>query len=365
MPIRRLRIQHLRNVEFADILLGEGFNCFVGANGAGKTTVLESVYLVGRGRSFRSPSLDTLIRHDSDKLSVFVDIESRATVDSILVSKLRRHPLAVEINGQQTSKLSEAASRLPLQLLTPEVSDLIFAGPAERRRYLDWGLFHVEHRYHALARDYSRALKQRNAWLRDAHKEGLGTLDPWAEVLQALAIEVDALRRAYCIELFEVIERTAKSLEIGIEPELTYKRGWTALESASFSELLQESTVGDVKFGSTRIGPHRADIDVKCGGHAADHTLSRGQAKLVAIAMKVAQVEFLQRKTGRQSTVLFDELIAELDYQRTDKVLEVLSRLGCQVIISSVELPDAIKGSIGNRARLFHVKQGAITALEE
>ncbi len=365
MPIRRLRLQHVRNVEFADIQLGEGFNCFVGANGAGKTTVLESVYLVGRGRSFRSTSLDALVQHDTDRLSVFIDLETRASVDAILVIKPCRHPLTVQINGQQTSKLSDAASRLPLQLLTPEVSELVFAGPAERRRYLDWGLFHVEHRYHALARDYSRALKQRNTWLRDAHKIRSGTLDPWAEVLQELAIEMDAFRQAYCVELFELIGRTAQSLDIGIESEFSYERGWTAQEGVSFSELLQETSAGDVKLGSTRIGPHRADIKVKSGGHSADHTVSRGQAKLIAIAMKVAQVELLQRKTGKQSTVLFDELIAELDYRRTVKVLEVLSRLECQVIISSVELPEAIKGSIGNRARLFHVKQGAITALEE
>ena len=365
MPIRRLRLQHVRNVRFADLQLGEGFNCFFGENGAGKTTVLEAVYMVGRGRSFRSTSLDTLVQHDADRLSVFIELEARAMVDAILVSKPRRQPLTLKINEQQASKLSDAASRLPLQLLTPGVSELVFAGPAERRRYLDWGLFHVEHRYHALARDYSRALKQRNTWLRETHKIRDGAVDPWAEVLQERAIEMDALRQAYCGELFEVIGRTAQLLDIGLEPEFSYERGWNAQQGISFAELLQENAAGDVKLGSTRIGPHRADIQVKSGGRDANQTLSRGQAKLVAIAMKVAQVELLRRKTGRQSTVLFDELIAELDYQRTEKVLDMLSRLECQVIISSVELPDAIKGSIGNRARLFHVKQGAITALEE
>ena len=365
MPISRLRVQHVRNVEFADVRLGDGFNCFIGDNGAGKTTVLESVFLVGRGRSFRSASLDTLIQHDVERLSVAIDLETRATLDSILVSKPRRHPLTVQINGQSSSRLSDAASRLPLQLFTPNVSELVFAGPAERRRYLDWGLFHVEHRYHALARDYNRALRQRNAWLRDIQRTKGRGLDPWAEVLQELAIEVDAFRRAYCVELFEAIRATAKSLDIGVDPDFSYQEGWKAQEGVSFSELLQETIAGDVKSGSTRIGPHRADVGVKAGGHDAGLMLSRGQAKLVAIAMKVAQVELLQRKTGKQSTVLFDELIAELDYQRAGRVLEILSRLGSQVIISTVELSDAIKASMGNRAQLFHVKQGAITALGE
>jgi DNA replication and repair protein RecF len=365
MPIRRLRLQNVRNIGFADIQLGEGFNCFVGANGAGKTTALESVYLIGRGRSFRSASLDSVVQHDADKLSVFIDLQTGAAVDTILVNKQRRQPLVIQMNGQRTAKVSDVAVRLPLQLLTPDVSELVFAGPAERRRYLDWGLFHVEHRYHALARDYSRALSQRNTWLRDNYSTRDERLDPWAEVLQDLALEVDYFRQSYCLELFEMIRNTAHSLDIGIEPEFIYQKGWKSKEGVSYAELLQESAIGDVKSGATRIGPHRADITVKSGGYDADQTLSRGQAKLVAIAMKVAQVELLRRKTGKQSTVLFDELIAELDYQRTGKVLEMLARSGCQVIISSVELPDAIKRLIGNQARLFHVKQGAITALEE
>lgn len=365
MPIRRLRLQHVRNVEFADIQFGDRFNCFVGENGAGKTTVLESIYLIGRGRSFRSPTVDTLVQHGMDGLSVFVDLQTPATVDTILFNKRRRQPLTIQINGQQTSRLSDSASRLPLQLLTPDVSELVFGGPAERRRYLDWGLFHVEHRYHTLARDYSRALRQRNTWLRDVLKIRMEALDPWAVVLQELALEMDSLRQKYCTELFELIRSITQSLDIGVEPEFTYQKGWKSKESTSFAELLQENTSGDVKLGTTRVGPHRADICVTVGAYDAVHMLSRGQAKLVAIAMNVAQVELLRRRTGKQSVVLFDEFIAELDYQRTGKVLEMLSRMESQVIISSVELPDAIKGSIGNRARLFHVKQGAITALEE
>jgi len=306
-----------------------------------------------------------LIKHDEDQLSASLDLESRGGVDSILIGKTRKQGLTLRINGQHAPRLSEAASRLPLQLLTPEVSDLVLAGPTERRQYLDWGLFHVEHRYHALARDYNRALRQRNTWLRDCARSGDKFLDPWRDVLQELAVQLDEFRRAYCTELFEHVVSTAQSLDVGMMLEFVYARGWREEEGRSFSELLQESTTGDIRLGTTRIGPHRADIHVKTGSHAASHILSRGQAKLVAIAMKVAQVELLKRKTGKQSTVLFDELTAELDYQRTSKVLEMLGRSGCQVIFSSVELPDAIKRSIGNLARLFHVKQGVITALEE
>ena len=365
MPIRRLRLQKFRNVEFADLELGAGFNCFLGANGAGKTTVLESIYLLGRGRSFRSSSLDTLIQHDAASMSASADLETHLGLDSILITKPRRQPLSLKINGQHTSRLSDVASRLPLQLLTPEVSDLVLAGPAERRQYLDWGLFHVEHRYHRVARDYSRALKQRNIWLRNSPAIRDQAIDPWSEVLQELALELDAFRFSYCAEIFEVIIDTAQSLDLGVPLEFFYFKGWKEEDGRTFADLLQESIVGDVKSGGTRAGPHRADIQIKTLGYAASPILSRGQAKLLAIAMKVAQVELLRRKTGNQSTVLFDELIAELDYQRTIKVLKMLGRLDCQVIITSVELPDAIKRSIENRSRLFHVKQGAITALEE
>ncbi len=365
MPIRRLRLQNFRNVEFADLELVPGFNGLIGANGAGKTSVLEAVYLMGRGRSFRSTFLDTLIQNDAKGLSVSIDLETPAGVDSVLIAKARKQALSLRINGQRAVRLSEAASKLPLQLFTPGVSDLVLAGPAERRQYLDWGLFHVEHRYHPVARDYSRALKQRNTWLRDSAGLGSKVLDPWRDVLSELAVQLDTFRQEYCTELFESIVCTAQSLDVGLEIDFSYEKGWRAEVGRSFSDQLLEGTAGDLSSGTTRIGPHRADIHVKTRQRAASDFLSRGQAKLVAIAMKVAQIEVLKRRTGRQSTVLFDELIAELDYQRTTNVLEMLERLGCQVIFSSVELPDAIKSSIGNRAHLFHVKQGAITALEE
>lgn len=365
MAIRRLRLQNFRSIEFAELDLCDGFNCFLGANGAGKTTVLESLYLLGRGRSFRSSSIDVLINHEAASLSASVDLETLSGFDSVLLNKPRRQPLSLKINGHHTQRLSDAASKLPLQLLTPEVSDLVLAGPVERRQYLDWGLFHVEHRYHVVARDYSRALKQRNTWLHDLPRARNQLIDPWAEVLQDLASELDAFRSAYCSEIFELIVDTAQSLDVGLPLEFFYFKGWKEVEGRTLADLLQESIVGDVKLGSTKVGPHRADIQVKTRGQAASDVLSRGQAKLLAVAMKVAQVELLRRKTGNQSTVLFDELIAELDYQRANKVLEKLRRLECQVIVSSVELPDAIKKTIENRSRLFHVKQGAITALEE
>lgn len=361
MAVRRLRVESFRNFNLAELVLSPELNCLVGANGSGKTSLLEAIFLVARGRSFRSASLDVLATHPLKHFKALLELEYGASSDTVLFAKTAGHSPEIRLNSTLVARLSEVASRIPVQLLTPEIADLVLSGPVERRQYLDWGLFHVEQGYHRVARDYARALKQRNLLLRNHPRSLSEAEDVWAKVLVELGDKITDFREAYCLELFPLVDRVVSELELGLTLEFRYQRGWP--DNTLLEQSMHDGRLADFRSGTTRIGPHRADIKMKTDGHPSAQVLSRGQAKLLAVALHIAQVQLLAKRAGKRCTVLFDEMIAELDHRHVSLVLTMLRRLESQVILTSVELPEALKGLIGKNSRVFHVKQGVIDAL--
>lgn len=338
---------------------------FLGGNGAGKTSVLEAIHVLGRGRSFRTGALDSLTNFSSDSFSIGADCsDARIGVESRLaISKQRSEQISVSRDGRPVVALSELASLLPIQVITPDVGQLVVGGPRVRRQFLDWGLFHVKQDYVSLVRDYSKALKQRNLWLKANSSQKSKVGDPWLHVLVPLGLSIHEARNSYCRKLMPFVRSFLTKLNTDLEIDFQYRSGWTGETAQSFIDCLEQDSSERVKSPQTRLGPHRADLQIIDSGRPSALTLSRGQAKLVAVAMQLGQAALLGNERSERTVVLFDELVSELDRRHVYVVFEVLRSLDCQVMLSAVELSDDLREEHLNQAAMFHVEHGNIREL--
>jgi DNA replication and repair protein RecF len=350
VSLASLRISGLRSLSQAALDLGPRLNLIHGANGSGKTSLLEAVFLTGRGRSFRTRHTEHLIARGQDHFTVFSQTESPA--HRIGFEYRRDESYTARLDGADVRSLAELPAAFFVEVIDPEVHRLVEGAPGERRRWLDWGVFHVEHAFLDHWLRFSRALKQRNAALK------LGQ-DPrsWDGELIAHGEQVVRMRAAWLESVRPFWESVVKRLG-GFEISMSYYQGWSA--EKSFAEALAESLIRDRERGSTAIGPQRADVHLRVKGRAAKETLSRGQQKLVASAMVLALLQRLRAAQATPPTLLLDDPAAELDDSRLGALVELVTELDCQLIITSLD-PDL--RLFGQPERVFHVEQGAVQQL--
>ena len=361
MWFRRLDIHDVRNLAAVRLELIPGLNYFHGGNGAGKTAILEAVHLLARGRSFRSAQTADVIRRGQNAMQIHavVEDEHRGT-QTLGLSRGRGGEVALKINGEPARRVSDAAGLLPLQVLVPSLSDLVFGGPGERRQWLDWGTFHVEPGFLSVLRRYLHALRQRNAALKTVATGRLGEegLAVWTDSVVVLAEEVTVARRRYLENLVPELTAVLAELAPGLELEVRYRQGWSADDG--LRKVLGDSLPREVKFGSTQSGPHRADVELRVAGLPAGTTLSRGQGKALASAMMLSQARLLLRTARRSSVFLIDDIGAELDLPHSERFFRLLMETGAQVLATSNVGPRGLAGLAEQNIAMFHVEHGSV-----
>jgi DNA replication and repair protein RecF len=355
--LRQLRIEQLRLFEQAEIAPGPRLNLLVGDNGAGKTSVLEAVHLLGYGRSFRAGARDAVIRHGADAARVFAEIEAP---DGRHRLGLRRGSKDWEarIDGVAVAALSELFARCAVVTFEPGSHELI-AGPAElRRRFLDWGLFHVEQEFLGVWRSYQRALRQRNALLREGR--GGDQLTPWELELDRSGSTLDRMRQRYADALAPPLEELSAALfpSPGL-PTLSYRPGWPRHEGA-LGDALAASRPRDLALGYTTLGPHRANWSIRYPTLPGRDSLSRGQEKLAALCCVLAQAQHYAGVRGDWPIICLDDLGSELDQAHQGRAAQWLAAQPAQVLVSGTEAP---VGFDAGSCAMFHVERGQLRAL--
>ena len=354
MAVRKLRVEDFRCLGEVDVDPATGLNFFYGENASGKTSLLEALFVLGRGRSFRASRKDVLIRDGKDAARVIVRGEGHAgTFQAGLEISGGRAELRV--NGEPASNVADVAERLPVEVIDPDVQDLVSGGPAERRRYLDWSVFHVEPSFLGAWRRYQRALRHRTALLRQGARGR--ELDPWEEEMELRARAIDEARQRALAGIVPLVRDFGSSL-LDAEIRLAYRAGHG--EDSSLGTQLAAGRERDAKMGQTVKGPHRADVHVEVFDRRARGRVSRGQQKLVAASMILGQHRYQAEATGETGVLLVDDVSAELDRGRVGRLLEALSSIPGQVWITALDRSD-----IGNLQpdRMFHVEQGTVTAV--
>lgn len=356
MGLQSLSVRHFRNIAACDIQFSSGLNCIEGPNAAGKTSLLESVFLLGRARSFRTRHADQLVQSGRDGFLVQGRLTSEGGSSVPVGIERTRRAQQIRLNGMPLRKISELVERFPLQIVNPESHELVEGGPRLRRRYLDWGVFHVEPGFFGLWQRYVKALRQRNAALRQGQREN--QILAWDENLIEVAERLHELRQDYIRELSRYLDARIEALLQLEDFILGYYPGWPREEP--YGEALRRTVQRDREQGYTQFGPHRADLKLKVDNRVARERLSRGQQKLLAISMLVAQAQFFRERTGRSTTFLVDDLAAELDRERRASVLRALRDLGAQLLVTALDA-DTLEPAGWTELRTFHVEHGAFT----
>lgn len=351
MILSQLNIHHVRNISSAQLTLHPRYNIFHGMNGSGKTSILEAIYLLGSGHSFRTRETHPLIAHNQPTLTVF----ARANVEnSISIQKSSSGSTQVKLNQQACHRSSELAHFLPCQLVYQDIFQIIDAGPSIRRSVLDWGLFHVKQSYHALWKEYRHVLKQRNALLRQ--KASQKEFIPWDKQLTDMAHELDVLRMSYFNEWSEVFQTILAQLT-NVPCTIHYYKGWDRKASGkSLAAILSEQFTSDCQRQYTHSGPHQADILFDSASLKAKQTLSRGQQKIILIALKLAQAHLL----AKPCVYLFDDVTAELDTQHVQRFISCISQLKGQFFLTSIDANQLLIHKELQDASVFTLTDGAI-----
>jgi len=351
--IRRFKVSDFRCLESAELKFSPEFNLIYGANASGKTSLLEALAYLGRGKSFRGASTSSLVRHGASEFVLFGETEEDGPSRRLGVRN-SREGLEIRIDGSGEGGVAALAEALPLQVIDPEVHSLVAGGPELRRRFLDWVAFHVEHDHLHIWRRFRRALKQRNAALKAG--SGPAAIRSWNAEFVELSNQLDESRR-------RSLEVTTDSLMehglglLGTELGFVYQRGWS--KDKSLEQSLEEGLARDVQYGATQHGPHRGDLKISYDERQARKLVSRGQQKLLASAMILAATDTAQAALERPLLLLLDDPAAELDGDSLSRLLEAVAGLGCQVVATSLE-KDALEVPAGTT--VFHVEHGVLTA---
>jgi DNA replication and repair protein RecF len=353
MRVKTLSIHNLRNIESTQIEPDPCLNCFTGDNGAGKTSILEALAVLSKGRSFRSGHISSLIGPQDKHFQVIGRVESQSGDTHQLGLERGTDYWQARHQGQDVKQISELTHLLPFVLLEPSSHTLISGPPDGRRKYLDWGVFHVKPGFLRLWKRYNRVLKQRNAALRQANEAVVDSLDPQ---LIDLGEQLHLSRQHYVETLVGLLQLQFPAISGALAGiALSYRKGWSG---DSLERAIAASKRRDLEKGATNPGPHKADLHLSLDGVPAKERLSRGEQKAMTAALVLAQADTMCTN-GEKPVLMLDDLFSEFDEKHLDRVLDAAMELGVQVWLTGTRVSSAIKQCNGS-CTMFHVEHGRV-----
>lgn len=358
MSISQLSVTDFRNFVSQQLTPAAGFNVICGANGSGKTSLLESIYFLAHGRSFRTSRLQRMIRSDTAQCTVHARVKTAEQHISLGMQRSRQGELSLRINGDKARRLADIAHYLPVQLITPDSFRIFFGGPKERRHFFDMGLFHVEPSFFQQWLLFSKANKQRNALLKQ--RPNPDQFSYWDQYFCQSAEAITQLRQAYMVKLATEFAVLVGQHEILSEVSLQFYPGWS--DSQPLEDLLKQTMNSDLKMGFTQLGPQKADLRIKVQQQPAEEVLSRGQLKMLLFALKIAQSNVIGREGNKQPILLIDDLASELDTVSIQYVFQLLQTINSQVFVTAIDPDPVLQQMQPDTTAVFHVEHGNLTA---
>tara|TARA_R110000782_G_scaffold27256_2_gene69105 strand:+ start:4829 stop:5914 length:1086 start_codon:yes stop_codon:yes gene_type:complete len=358
--IEQLNACSIRNLGEFSIEPSQKLNFFYGPNASGKTSVLESIYLLSRIKSFRSKRINDVITRGDKKLGVYARGVNKGIAFSVGIEK--GHGVTkIKFDGEPIQTASEQAKLLPVYILTPDHHILFTGTPKDRRHWLDWSLFHVEQKYMVVWKNYHRALRHRNALLKSDRRTNPAEIIGWERLMGEEAIKIDIMRERYLSDLNNLLNKKHAPQVLTGAVKINYLN--ESYEAQALPDLLAINRNEDERRGYTNLGPHRSDISFSYEDYNVAKHLSRGQTKLFSAALVSSQVDKL-KELEKAAMVLVDDLDAELDQDSSRKMLSLLLANNTQTFVSSLVRPEwADQKNEFNS--MFHVKHGKIQKMVE
>ncbi|MGV2873104.1 DNA replication/repair protein RecF [Colwellia sp. E150_009] len=390
MSVTKLITRNFRNLNDLDINFHRKFNFFVGDNGSGKSSLLEALFYLGHGKSFRTSKTDALVCYE--KFNFVVSIKNTSNSQLGLSRNILTGETNIKIDGERHYRLSVLAKNIAIQIVTPESFKLFFGGPKERRKFIDLGMFHVEHDFASQWKNFNRVLKQRNACIRLNNSSSKAMLSYWTDQFCELSIQVAQVRYEYTSAIIKELDVWLAILLPDLKSRVTvqYLQGWP--QKRDLNDVLLNHYEREISYGYSLYGAHKFDVKFLLDKQLLETQLSRGQQKLFLLALTFAQAKLIAQVNRVKPIILIDDIGAELDINSRRALSSALEQLDCQVLITAIESEvlqpfferldsnfneqkyDSCIGSATNNAdlnsttklenyKVFHVKHGEITAM--
>ncbi len=339
MQIKQLSLTNFRNYKEAQIPFYEGIHILHGANGAGKTSILEAIHYLALTKSFRAGN-DKYLIHDNESFlrvaGVFKNQQGREFTTAIAYS--RKEGKQLSVNQQKASPFSEYIGEVPLVLLHPADLNLSQGGPVQRRRFLDVLLSQSSKLYLHNLIQYNRSLRQRNLLLQADHSDAR-LVSSWEENLVNFGVQIIQKRQ----EAVQILSKQVKQFYQRIsrsddKAKILYRSNVADADGANLAEkyrtLFKQKYSRERDVRSTIVGPHRDDLLLLINGRPVKSHASQGEHKSLVIALKLAEYHFLKEQQQQPPILLFDDLFGELDAGRIRQMLRGLSQIG-QVFVTT------------------------------
>ncbi|WJG09461.1 DNA replication/repair protein RecF [Aliiglaciecola sp. LCG003] len=363
MKLDTVQIQHFRNLVNVDIKPSPSVNFVFGQNGSGKSSFLEALHYLGFGRSFRTLKHRNVIQSEQDRFSIFCVSSDETKSLRLGMSRSIDDSLLVSVNGNKSNRMSELVSHIPIQIFTPQSSDLIIGSPSLRRRFLDWGLFHVEHSFAQASQNYQKLLKNKNALLRKYASQRDNSYDDqmrfWDKQIVKEGDIITKMRKDYLNAILGHLNSNLLHFLPEFSVEISYHRGWekdVTLEQSIFKKFDKDS-----RNGYLSVGPHKADLKIKTRGVDVSEVLSRGQLRMLVAALQLAQIQYLCEQTQKACVFLLDDIGAELDEQKRELFIDKLVESNTQLFITAIEKNQLLFMDKYKNKKMFHVEHGVMS----
>lgn len=355
MPIDSITMTSFRSHSKTEMVFGPGINVLWGENGSGKTSVLEAIYILSTGRSFKTNRLVEIINEKAEAVRIVGEFKNTNTNKEIVFGQTRDQRRKITINNSPTNARGLLLENRAV-LLSPEEQEITKGTPGSRRRFFDRLFSTVSKEYLSTLIDYTKTLKQRNALLKtkDPNKQ----LDLWDGRLVEKADKIWNQRKVFLDGFSKCLNETSKTYkDEGVTVSLLKKEENPTTETFLFE--LKKARQKELITQRTSVGPHRDEYSFSFNKKQIKTYGSQGEHKIALVIIKLAEYLFVKKETNQTPTLLLDDLFAKLDFERSDAVLALLEKK-TQTIITNTDLVDIQKHGINlsnPKNKEFHLQR--------
>ncbi len=377
MKIKSLKLLYFRNYLSTNIEVHPSLNVLVGNNANGKTNIIESIFCLALGKSYRTKSDSECIMFGETATAMSCIVNKNNRELDIMLG-INNKGKSAKIAGIKKTKLTDFVGELNVVLFSPEDLQIVKGSPALRREFMNREFYQFSRIYHKYYLMYQHLLKQRNSYLKDMRKNpkdemSLAYLETLTSQLAKVALYITKERVSFVQDISKLTYKNMLNISNGQETlKIKYKS--SVLDALNIAEINDESfteenltkvmmkkSFDDIMRGSTKIGPQHDDLEFYINDLDAKMYASQGQQRSIVLSLKLAEINYLKEKTGTYPVLLLDDVLSELDKNRQLKLLDAINE-NVQTFITTPSISD-IKEDLLKKAKVFKIEDGNISEI--
>ena len=377
MRIKSLKLLYFRNYLSMNIETHPSLNVLVGNNANGKTNIIESIFCLALGKSYRTKSDSECIMFGETATAMSCIVNKNNRELDIMLG-INNKGKSAKIAGIKKTKLTDFVGELNVVLFSPEDLQIVKGSPALRREFMNREFYQFSRIYHKYYLMYQHLLKQRNSYLKDMRKNpkdemSLAYLETLTSQLAKVALYITKERVSFVQDISKLTYKNMLNISNGQETlKIKYKS--SVLDALNIAEINDESfteenltkvmmkkSFDDIMRGSTKIGPQHDDLEFYINDLDAKMYASQGQQRSIVLSLKLAEINYLKEKTGTYPVLLLDDVLSELDKNRQLKLLDAINE-NVQTFITTPSISD-IKEDLLKKAKVFKIEDGNISEI--